>query len=152
TPAELEALTRPASAAEVDSWAEALDEEFERRVAGDETVPDWYLEAMERADALGSQEVPAVQSPEPEPAQAEVESISFAEAMPDWLGNMAPEEPAAEALPGEIPDWLRSVAPEPPAAIPTPVISAIPVPAIPAASANDWLAGLTDETLPAEIP
>src|SRR5207302_768149 len=68
-PAELEALTRPASEAEVDSWAEALDEEFERRVAGDETVPDWYLEAMERADALGSQEVPAVQSPEPEPAQ-----------------------------------------------------------------------------------
>ncbi|MEP7286682.1 MAG: hypothetical protein ABI947_13055 [Chloroflexota bacterium] len=132
TDEELELLTRPSSPAEVDSWAEALDEEYERKSAGDDSVPDWYLEALQRAEPdlprtgmLPPLEPQAqeAQTQEPEPA---VESVGYT-GMPDWLSPSESDEPVAEALPGEIPSWLTDMA----AAASTPVASTTITPAEP---------------------
>jgi hypothetical protein len=118
-----------------------LDEEYERRVAGDESVPDWYQEALARA----SSEIPAVPAEQAAPAPAmemeevEVEFTPAESAIPDWLQDMAPSQEPAEALPGDIPDWLRNVAPEAPAATPAPVTPA----------SDDWL---TQNVEDADIP
>jgi tetratricopeptide (TPR) repeat protein len=137
---ELEALVRPASPEEVDSWAEALDEEYERRLAGDESVPEWYLEALARAEA----EIEA------EPSEPAAEEVSAAEMFGtpaaaaeeaqaiDWLE----ETPEPTALPGEIPDWLRGMA-QPVEQAPAPVPS-------PAAS-TDWLPTVAPDDL-ADLP
>jgi chemotaxis protein histidine kinase CheA len=147
-PAEIEAITRPTSPAEVDSWAEALDEEYERRLAGDDSVPDWYMEALARAES----EVPMREESISEMPTVRIEDQSTtilrpaaapepAAAMPDWLSAAAEPDEAA-ALQGEIPDWLRSMSPAE-----TPAPAAAPVDA----TATDWLAGVdaVDET---EIP
>src|SRR5258707_448797 len=138
SPAELESLTKPISPDQVDSWAEALDEEYERRVAGDESVPDWYQEALARA----SSEIPAVPAEQAAPAmeEVEVEVTSAESAMPDWLQDMAPSQEAAEALPGDIPVWLRNVPPEAAGAPASP--KATPPP-------DDWL---TQPVENADIP
>lgn len=70
---------------QADELAEALDEEFERRLRGDETEPEWYAEAVSEAAA-------------PEPPLAEAEPIE----MPDWL--VEPDEEAA--VESELPAWL----------------------------------------------
>jgi hypothetical protein len=123
TSEELEALTQPTSPEEVDSWAEALDEEYDRRSAGDESIPDWYLEAMSRIEAQPQASATTEESPVIIP-EGEAE-------MPDWLRSMAPESEsmaAAETLPGDIPGWLMDMSLEaetlPP---PEPVKQAKPV-------------------------
>ncbi len=133
---ELEALVRPASPEEVDSWAEALDEEYERRLAGDESVPEWYLEALARAEAeieAGPAEPEEVSAGE----MAGAPTATAEEAPPiDWLD----ETPEPTALPGEIPDWLRGMAqPVEQAPVPSPTAS------------TDWLPDLAPDDL-ADLP
>ncbi len=140
---ELEALTRPSSPDEVDSWAEALDEEFDRKAAGDESVPDWYQEAIKRAEAQKPRSGPVPTVTEvPEPSiQAPAASTSN---VPDWLQEDSFADSAA-ALPGDIPDWLRTVAPEAPT---SPAQAALP-----AASTEipDWLQAAAPTPAPAPV-
>ncbi len=136
-PAELDALTRPTSPEEVDSWAEALDEEYERRLAGDDSVPDWYLEALSRAESeaptraesiseMPTQRIEDLPTKIIRPAEPAGES-----AIPDWLSETAEADEGA-ALQGEIPDWLRSMSP-PETPAPAPVAADV--------TSTDWLAG-----------
>lgn len=81
---------------EVDELAEALDEEFERRLRGDEAEPEWYAEAMSEGGA-------------PEPSLAEAEPIE----MPDWL--VEPDEDAV--VESELPAWLAETEGEPLASV-----------------------------------
>ncbi len=81
---------------EVDELAEALDEEFERRLRGDESEPEWYAEAVSERAA-------------PEPSLAEAEPIE----MPDWL--VEPDEDAAAE--SELPAWLAETEDESPASV-----------------------------------
>ncbi|MCC7448379.1 MAG: hypothetical protein IT324_13240, partial [Anaerolineae bacterium] len=147
---DLEALTRPATPEEEDSWAVALDEEH---VGLEVAAPDWYLEARKRfeGEAEGEELVTAAPeaafaAPMPEP---EIEPAVQAE-LPDWLRGQMPTTPEAEAEPaaaGELPDWLTQPIPpaEPEAA--------------PAAQAElpDWLSQQPQvqpeaAVLPGEIP
>ncbi len=158
---ELEALTRPSSPEEVDSWAEALDEEYERRRAGDDSVPEWYLEALARAESeVQSRPEPLSEMPtervqdlpteiiRPRPERAAetpaVEPAASAEpVMPDWLREVTEPE-APEPVQGEIPSWMRTLAPSAPS---EPVTPAEPVTA--SVTSMDWLADLAEET---ELP
>ncbi len=122
--AELDALTKPGSPEQVDSWAEALDEEYDRKLAGDQSVPDWYMEAISRAEAAlprtGTLPSQTPVAPAPEPVAP---TVSDAE-MPDWLREAAgPESVETEAVAGDIPDWLRTLSPEAPTAPATTPVS-----------------------------
>ncbi|HLY28172.1 MAG TPA: hypothetical protein VKQ72_17635, partial [Aggregatilineales bacterium] len=144
--AELDAFTKPTSPEQADSWAEALDEEYERKQAGDESVPDWYLEAVSRAEAVlpsataSERETPAASAPEAVAAP----TLSDAD-MPDWLRETTGEAESTGAAQGDIPDWLRTLSPEAPAAAPVnrqAVAEEVP----------DWLAPSTPAPVPAEAP
>ncbi|MBX3061478.1 MAG: hypothetical protein KF726_00785 [Anaerolineae bacterium] len=109
TAEEINALTMPTSEADIDSWAEALDEEYERRQAGDESIPDWYTEAMERAEeATGP--MAAIQLPAPAAdsmLELEDDEPLLPAELPDWLRT---EEPAADVrASATVPDWLHQV-------------------------------------------
>lgn len=125
---EIEALVKPG--AEVDPWAEALDEEYERKRAGDVSIPDWYQEALERYPEADTK---------PEPIGAEA-VISPAEP-PSWLEALTTEpEPAEPVLAEGIPAWLVEANPDfvaPPAS----ASQKLPV--------DDWTSGTE---LPADLP
>jgi hypothetical protein len=127
---EIEALVKPG--AEVDPWAEALDEEYERKRAGDVSIPDWYQEALERYPE-------AETATKPEPIGAEA-VISPAEP-PSWLEGLTAEpEPAEPALAEGIPAWLVEANPDfvaPPAS----ASQKLPV--------DDWTSGME---VPADLP
>jgi len=147
---DLEALTRPATPEEEDSWAVALDEEH---VGLEVAAPDWYLEARKRFEGEGEGEELVTAEPEaafaapmPEP---EIEPAVQAE-LPDWLRGQMPTAQETEPEPaaaGELPDWLtQQVAPPEPEAAPA-VQAELP----------DWLSGqaaIQEEAaaLPGEIP
>jgi len=151
---EIEALVSPGE--EVDPWAEALDEEYERKQAGDVTIPDWYQEALDRYGDAGIEAKPgpvgaeAVISPaEPpswigalteEPAEAEP---AIAEGIPAWLLEANPDFKAppaqteekipvddwtseAAALSADLPDWLRPAEPAKPAPVAPPPVQVTP--------------------------
>jgi hypothetical protein len=109
---EVRALTTPATAADEDPWASALDDEFDRRQAGDETVPDWYLEAISRAEEATG---PLLAAPKVSIEQGitspklDEEPAILADELPAWL-TMPVEEatPAAEG----VPEWMLSAAPD----------------------------------------
>lgn len=139
-------------AAGPDSLADALDAEYERRLAGDDSEPDWYREAVaENAEAVSELEAGQVgadgeSAPDLQPAMP-VD-------LPDWLKDSAEtedSEPAAAASvwPAEpeagpdraevdaVPDWLEAPvekadraerAPEPEAPA---VLRDVPIPASP---------------------
>jgi outer membrane biosynthesis protein TonB len=162
SPDEIAALTGPQSEEEVDSLAEALNEEYDRRVAGDETVPDWYLEAVSRVE-----EAPIAIPAQASEAPAEYEWLGTLETseaepavagdIPAWLRDMATglsdttsapvnesasvdnwltESDESEAEAADLPEWLRSMSPEPPAAPPVqPQVVEPPKPAQPVAAA-----------------
>ncbi|MCC7210202.1 MAG: hypothetical protein IT323_23070, partial [Anaerolineae bacterium] len=132
SPDELEALTRPASPDDVDSWAEALDEEYNRRLAGDETIPDWYLDAIRRAeDEWTGDAALASAASEAAVLEGEPEPLIERDDIPDWLRASVPEAPAVmqgEDL-SDVPPWLvemsagidlPSAQPEPVALAPAP--------------------------------
>ncbi len=54
---DLQSLIMPAEADAPDLMALALDEEYERKQAGDDLIPDWYAEALGR---FGDDEAPAL--------------------------------------------------------------------------------------------
>jgi hypothetical protein len=125
---EIAALTGPTTD-EVDPWADALDEEFQRNKAGDVSIPDWYLEAIAR----NGEQIPEADGvPEPEAAaefgglfaedavvsgEPAVESIGI----DDWIKELeaatlgetqSAAAPDAEAIPSDsIPEWIFAVAP-----------------------------------------
>lgn len=110
---------------ETDQLAEALDAEYDRRVAGDDSEPEWYTQAVAQVEAeLGEQieELPT------EEDAGLVEAVPID--MPDWLKMSAEEpEPApedempawltepvqaeAETDAGDVPEWLAEVGAEP---------------------------------------
>jgi tetratricopeptide (TPR) repeat protein len=103
---------------EHDPLAEALDAEFERRLTGDETEPEWYTDAVARVAA----EAPAVPEMEAElPGEAPAEPV-VAEAMPvempDWLKEAEEELQEPMASDSAVPDWLQEPSEAEPA-IPT---------------------------------
>ena len=108
-----------------DQLAEALDAEYERRVTGDQSEPDWYAEAVSQASDAPDEMPPAVIE-EPAPATGDVLAQAEPMDMPDWLRPQedepavvadeadmpdwvmeSVEEVEAEIEPGDIPDWLR---------------------------------------------
>ncbi len=138
--AEIEAMTRPASPDDVDSWAEALDEEYDRRRAGDESVPDWYLEALSRAESeIAETPAPAPVSQAPTPAAEPAVSTG----MPDWLNDMAAVDTATEAMAGEIPDWLKDM---------SPTSAAEAAPALSTPISDDWLTQTDTSAEAVELP
>ncbi len=130
-----------------DTLAEALDEEYERRVTGDDTEPEWYAEAVNKVTVEEAPLVEAVQAPEaaPEASLQEAEPLD----MPDWLRGEEEEAPAAVTLePAKaeeaMPDWLAEEAEvpvaEPEAAMPDWLQDLEPSEEQAAAGALDWLA------------
>ena len=111
------------SSEEPDALAEALDEEYERRVSGDETEPEWYAEAVAKVseETPSTAEEPSAAPPEeaPEAPLQEAEPLD----MPDWLRGEEEQVPTsaeptkAEAEAASMPDWLTEEA-EVPAAEP----------------------------------
>lgn len=121
---------------EPDPLAEALDAEYERKLAGDDSEPVWYREAVEKAQAEAIMESPIsavgdlgdpLGPPDESVGIAGESGIVLSEAtpveMPDWLQAEAQTLEAAptgnipdwlnervdaeeQALPGEMPDWL----------------------------------------------
>ena len=89
---------------EEDQLAEALDAEYDRKLTGDVTEPEWYTEAI----ASGAVETPA--EPEEAPEEPEAPAPAGAEAtpvaMPDWLQDV--EAPPPEEAASEVPDWLTA--------------------------------------------
>ncbi len=73
---------------ELDPLAEALDEEYERKLSGDEAEPEWYAEAVarvatEEAEALDLQE--AVEVERPGWGSPDVSEDLADEGVADWL-------------------------------------------------------------------
>ncbi|MCC6972771.1 MAG: hypothetical protein IT322_02040 [Anaerolineae bacterium] len=122
--AELEAIINPTSPELMDDLAEALNEEYERKLGGEDEVPDWYREAVARY-AMEEMETHApstvtdtatAEFGEPSPEVAE-------EPIPEWL-QQSPTPASEEG----IPEWLRMMVPEtggePPIALP-PVVETV---------------------------
>jgi hypothetical protein len=129
---EIEALVSPG--AQADPWAEALDEEYERKLAGDVTIPDWYQEALERYGETSTEAMPA-------PVGAE--SVISPSEPPGWLEALTEEPETAEPVLAEgIPAWLLEANPDF-AAPPAPeTAEKVPV--------DDWTSEAA--ALPAELP
>lgn len=96
---------------EPDQLAEALDAEYERRVAGDDSEPEWYAEAVVKSSQLESEDLSVegigkiIEPAEPEESTEEVLAQAMPmEDMPDWLREVQPEALAAAEEP--VPDWL----------------------------------------------
>lgn len=115
-PQEIERMIKPTSPEEVDDLAEYFNEEYDRRRAGDETIPLWYLEALQRAESAPQPE-PTAQTPSPAEPEPEFTFAPLGESdMPDWLQMMQPEpetpvapEPALPATVGTGIDWLDAL-------------------------------------------
>lgn len=104
---------------EVDSLAEALDEEYERRIEGDDEEPEWYTDAVAKvameAPPLAEsgpgadEEVP--DDTEPVLAAAEPADVPgwLAQEIADEAEEAESEAPTAdiEDLDEDMPDWLR---------------------------------------------
>jgi hypothetical protein len=131
-----------------DPLAEALDAEFERKLTGDESEPDWYTDAVAKA---ASETIEAdVESAEEEAAAPLVEASQVD--MPDWLRET--DEEIESAIAGEegMPDWLRETGePEPMAQEVAPAWfeeEEAEIPEVPAAVEEelpDWLRELDKE-------
>lgn len=86
---------------EADQLAEALDDEYDRRVAGDESEPEWYTEAV--AHGAGEPVTPAEAPAEPAAQAFSEVAEAVPVEMPDWLKETEAPAPAIE---GAMPDWL----------------------------------------------
>ncbi len=146
-PEEIERMIKPSSPEEVDDLAEYFDEEYDRRLAGDETIPLWYLEALQRAENVSITEPAPAAPPEPEVTMASAEPVAES-GLPDWLRELQPEEPSqapaiassSSKLPEEL-SWLEALAeglPEEPTVPSEPERPAIVEPAI--SERPEWLA------------
>jgi tetratricopeptide (TPR) repeat protein len=115
---EVDAFLSDQYAVEPDPLADALDAEYERRMTGDNSEPDWYRDATAESGELEPAAVdeseldlqPAVPVDLPDWLKDETESeeavISGDE--PAWLLE---SEPAAEQAAAEaVPDWLEASA------------------------------------------
>ena len=152
-PAEIERLIKPSSPEEVDDLAEYFNEEYDRRRAGDETIPLWYLEALQRAESvLAEPSSPPPAFPEPEPL---AETLAQGD-VPSWLLEMQPEEtpsiaptpsvaltPSDAQLPEEL-SWLEALAEglpeETPPAVVEPPAQPVVVEPVPPSERPAWLA------------
>jgi hypothetical protein len=98
-----------------DPLAEALDAEYERKLAGDESEPEWYTDAVAKvaADDSVGLEAEIEQAPTmPEEAVVEASEVD----MPDWLKETEEEIKSAIAGDEGMPDWLRETGETAPAA------------------------------------
>ena len=102
---DMSMLTMPQGFDVPDSLAEALDVEYERKLAGaEDAIPDWYAEALSRFEG-GDSPVAEIAAPQAD--------ILPADELPSWLTDMeAPADPEpATATRGDIPAWLLQAAP-----------------------------------------
>ncbi len=121
SPAELEALVTPGLDEPSDPWIEAFEFEEGRKKAGDESIPDWYTEALQQyGDTTGVGQLEASVA-----AQSDILPPGD---IPSWLSGLEPESattytpepespatPYAEeaaAIPGDIPAWLLGAMPD----------------------------------------
>jgi len=98
---------------ETDPLAEALDAEYERELAGDESEPEWYAQAVETVSLEGAG-APAAEIAELE-AEAVLAEAAVVEDMPDWLLPRSETEAVAAAASegvAESLDWLAETADE----------------------------------------
>ncbi|MHB8627765.1 MAG: tetratricopeptide repeat protein [Aggregatilineales bacterium] len=117
--AELEALVTPGVDEASDPWIEAFEFEEGRKKAGDESIPDWYTEALQQyGDTTGVGQLEASVT-----AQSDILPPGD---IPSWLSGLesesattyTPEPPAtphaeeAAAIPGDIPAWLLGAMPD----------------------------------------
>jgi hypothetical protein len=112
-PQEIERMIKPSSPEEVDDLAEYFNEEYDRRLAGDETIPLWYLEALQRAESVIAAPPSAVAAPAPEPELAEPAEPITTSDIPSWLLEMQPEMTAPPATSAALPEelsWLEALA------------------------------------------
>jgi len=128
---ELEAFVAggltPASG-ELDPLAEALDDEYERLLAGVDDEPDWYTDAVARAaseETIAGGPVLAAAEPVdlPDWLTATGEESAAAEELPDWLAEV---EPPAERDEAEAPEWLAAPTVEAPPPAPPPIKPEVP--------------------------
>jgi hypothetical protein len=89
-----------------DPLAEALDAEYERKLIGDESEPEWYTEAVaqvaaEDATGLGVEVEQATEMPEEPVVEASLGD------MPDWLKETEEQIRSALAEDEAMPEWLR---------------------------------------------
>jgi hypothetical protein len=141
---------------EPDPLAEALDAEFDRKLEGDESEPEWYTDAVAKIAA----EAPAVAEAEVElpaaeevPAEPVLTPGSQGE-MPDWLVEKGEEVGVAAVGDSDIPSWLQGTREEP-----TAVMADVPSwltegldeqPVAEAGAAPDWLSEF--DRMPEETP
>jgi hypothetical protein len=131
-----------------DPLAEALDAEYERKLTGDESEPDWYTDAVAKA---ASETIEAeVESAEEEAAESLVEASQVD--MPDWLRETEAEIQAATGDEEGMPDWLRETGePEPMAQGAAPAwfeeeeAEIVEVPTVVEEELPDWLRELDKE-------
>jgi hypothetical protein len=130
-----------------DQLAEALDAEFDRKLTGDQSEPEWYTSALTQSSST-IEETPESAPISSEPVLAEAAPVDD---MPDWLKEQVEEE-VPSAVDSDMPKWLtEKVEPEVAAGA-----SAMPdwlieeTPAAPADSA-DWFAQLSPEPTPEPV-
>ncbi|MFQ3536963.1 MAG: hypothetical protein SNJ58_13925, partial [Aggregatilineales bacterium] len=144
-PAEIERMIKPSSPEEVDDLAEYFNEEYDRRRAGDETIPLWYLEALQRAESVLAETPAAQPTPKPEPPPELAEPI-LQGSIPSWLLEAQPEEqssvPSASSavqLPEEL-SWLEALAEGLPEETPAPPVQPAIIEQVAPSERPDWLA------------
>jgi hypothetical protein len=131
---------------EPDPLAEALDAEYDRKLEGDESEPEWYTDAVARvaaevpAVAEAEVELPTAEEVPPEPVLVPGSQVD----MPDWLVEKGEEPEAAAPGDSEIPSWLTETGREPTAVmadVPSWLIEGLEEqpPAAEAGAAPDWL-------------
>lgn len=135
---------------EPDLLAEALDAEYDRQAAGDDSEPSWYTEAVARAAA----EAPAIQDADLEvPTPVEESAVESGSPAPDafemqpWMIEGEDASLAAASDDVNMPDWLRDTSSELEAAMvgisDSPAWFDEPLgevaPAVPADEMPDWL-------------
>jgi hypothetical protein len=109
--APVDEVSPPVEIVPGDTWAEALDEEYEQGVPDVGSIPDWYernvndpirraaVEQLETGEAVDPSTVLPVESELPAGQQQPV---------PDWLAETAPATPPfGTNFAPEVPDWIR---------------------------------------------
>jgi tetratricopeptide (TPR) repeat protein len=90
-----------------DPWVEAFEMERLQGMDDIHTVPDWYAEKLQSAEAPGDA-APVLEESQLEPEEAL--EPGEAEPVPDWLDTAIDADdlaPADEVAEEDIPDWLR---------------------------------------------
>jgi hypothetical protein len=147
---------------EPDPLAEALDAEFDRKLEGDESEPEWYTDAVAKiASEAPAVDEAKVESPAAEEVQSEPVLTPGSQGdMPDWLVEKGEEAEVAAVGDTDVPSWLQGTGEEP-----TAVMADVPSwltegldeqqPVAEAGTAPDWLSEfdkMPEQAVPEWVP